>query len=50
MTRTEKYKDLRLSIYEANKRHGESVANGNMLSIWFDSLKPKGKHVKKEGK
>ena len=49
MTRTEKYKDLRLSIAEENRKHEESMNKGNFVSIWIDSfLKCKGKHIRKD--
>ena len=48
MNRIEKYKEKRKQIYEINRKHEESVKKGNRLSILLDSLKPKGKHVKRD--
>lgn len=47
MNRIEKYREKRKQIYEENRKHEESVRKGNRLSIWFDSIKPKGKHAKR---
>ena len=50
MNRIEKYKEKRKQIYEENRKHEEKLKKGNKLSIWLDSLKPKGKHIRKKWK
>lgn len=47
MNRIEKYKEKRKQICEMNRKHEEKLKKGNKLSIWLDSLKPKGKHFRK---
>lgn len=48
MNRIEKYKEKRKQIYEENRKYEEYLKKGNKLSILLDSLKPKGKHVKRD--
>ena len=46
MNRIEKYKQKRLEIYKANKKHEERLKKGCLIDRLLENIKSKGKHRK----